>query len=325
MKKRNIFTTILCTLLVLSLLTGCSLTGGKEPDDVITTNPDSDQTQNTTESKKADPDTDDYDEPLELTYLRLQMKENNDLVGVAYLDFLPDTQNVSEYSLAVDCSASATFDKYPFLERCPISLIDGYEMFAIVPASRNATITIYRSSIDEEGMTKDERDKPLFKSEDGSPIVVICNENENYSNILVCVEDGDEVVEFHPTMSLKNGRDIVLTEGCYDFTYHDMRAYSDEAFYYLTTYVDEIREGIANGMTLCYDSEVFMYNHFTLKYRLGTYDDDANFICKREYLIDEYYTLVFNMPDDENGATGWEVVCGGLDLETLGGTIDAVG
>lgn len=310
MKRRGIFNTVLCVLLVLSLFTGCSLVGDNEPSDVTTTTAAPSQVQDTTEDTTNDDFEINDDESLELSYLRLQLKANKALVGVAYLDFLADTTNVSKYSLAVDRISSAMFDKYPFLERCPISFNEGNVAFALVPASKNVAVTIYRTTIDEEGMYKDEN-KPFFESKDGSPIVFLCDDNENYSNILVSVKDGDNVTEFRPMISLENGRDIVLSDGCYDFTYYDMRGYSSEAHYYLSTYVDEIREGIESGMSLSYDSEEFMYNHYALKYQLGTYSYDG-FDCKGEYLIDEYYTAY-----REPGELKWQIICGGLDLERV--------
>lgn len=313
MKKISIFNAVLSVLLVLFLLTGCSSIGGKEPIDET-------KLQSNDESTGADIKVDDnteennYSESTELTYLRLQIKENNALVGVAYLDFLTNTDNVSEYSLAVDRSTSAMFDKYPFLERCPISVNEGNVMLAVVPSSKSATVTVYRSEIDSEGMFNDDRSKPLFQSKDGAPIVLLCNDNENYSNVLISVEDGDKVVEFRPMLSMKNGRDLVLSDGCYDFTYWDIRGYSDAAYYYLSTYIDEIREDLANGMSLSYDSQEFMYNHYGLKYRLGKYNEDGNYECEKEYIIDEYYTLVHDMSD---GGNSWQVVGGGLSSERL--------
>lgn len=312
MKKRSIFYTVVCGLFVLIFLTGCSLTGDKVSDDVTTTKPSTAESKNTTELVTNDKIETNDDEPSELRNLRLQIKANKALVGVAYLDFLPDTGNVSKYSLAVDRISSAMFDKYPFLERCPISFNEGNVAFAVVPASQNMTVTIYRTSIDDEGMYKDEMSKPLFKSEDGTPIVFLCNDNENYSNVLISVDDGNKVIELRPMVSLENGRDIVLSEGCYDFTYYDMRGYLSEADYYLSTYVDEIREGIESGLSLSYDSEEFMYNHYALKFKLGTYNYYGNFDCKAEYLIDEYYTAY-----REPGELSWKIVCGGLDLERI--------
>lgn len=306
MKKRKIFSTVFSVLLLVLVLTGCSASKQENLESTVKDN------SKAVSSKSDSQTTVSNDEPDELKYLRLQIEANKALVGVAYLDFLPDTVNVSENSLAVDRIASAMFDKYPFLERCPISFNEGNVAFAVIPASQNVTVTIYRSSIDEEGMHKDEKDKPLLKSEDGSPIVFLCNDNENYSNVLISVKDGDKVVEFRPMMSLENGRDIVLSEGCYDFTDYDIRGYLSESYYYLRTYVDEIREGIESGLSLSYDSEEFMYNHYALKYKLGKYNDGGNFDCKGEYLIDEYYTAY-----REPGELKWEIICGGLDLERI--------
>lgn len=306
MKKRKIFSAVFSALLLVLALAGCSADKRENPES--TTADDSKAV-----SSKADSQTTaSSDEAAELKNLRLQIKGNKALVGVAYLDFLSDTVNVSKNSLAVDRISSAMFDEYPFLERCPISFNEGNVAFAVVPASENVSVTIYRSSIDEEGMYKDETDKPLLKSEDGSPIVFLCNDNENYSNVLISVSDGDKVIKLRPMISLENGRDIVLPEGCYDFTDYDMRGYMSEADYYLRTYVDEIREGIDSGLSLNYDSEEFMYNHYALKYKLGKYNDDGSFDCKREYLIDEYYTSC-----REPGELKWEIICGGLDLERI--------
>lgn len=338
MKKRSIFNTVICVLSVIFLLAGCSQTGDKEQTDGEATSTEAAEEQSKTENTGTDIEAnatvedntdgktnddneeDNYNEPSELTYLRSQIKENNALVGVAYLDFLPDTSNVSEYSLAVDRISSAMYEKYPFLERCPISFNEGNVAFAVVPASRNATVTIYRSSIDENGMYKDDTDKPIFQSEDGSPIVFLCDDNENYSNILISVKDGDKVVECRPMISLQNGRDIVLSDGCYDFTYYDIRGYKDAAYYYLSTYVDEIRDAIADGLSLSFESEEFMYNHYALKYSLGGYND-GYFVCEKEYIIDSYYTLVH---DSADSGDVWQVVGAGLSDEKLASVLTEI-
>lgn len=312
MKKKKLFSVMISVILIVSLLTGCSANkNGKINGD--------NGASNALSSEKNSEITSMISEPAELTYLRSQIRENNASVGVAYIDFFINTENISTNTVAGDCSPSILFDKYPFLSKCKISLINGNVMFAIVPADKSSAVTVYKSGIDSNGNTKDERDNILFEGEAGAPVVLVCNDNESYSNVLISVKDGDKTVEFRPMQSLENGHDLVLTDGCYDFSVFDMRGYIDEANNYLCTNVKEISDGIKNGMHLNYVMDVFMYNHFALKFQLGTYNDEGIFDAKREFLIDEYYTMVFDQPDDEESGliTGWEVVCGGLDLEQL--------
>lgn len=331
MKKRKLLNAVFSVVLLISILAGC--TTGKPTDNsessdanavdnsgVITLES---ADENSSESTTAVPQL--KNEAPELTQLRSQIKKNNATVGVANLGFLASTNNISANTVVGDCIMNVLLDKYPFLSKCKISLNKGNIMFAIVPASRSATVTVYKSGIDNNGNTKDDRNKVLFKSESGDPIVLLCNDNESFSNVLISVRDGNKTVEFHPIISLENGHDLVLADGCYDFSVYDIRSYIDEAGDYLKANVKEIRDGIKNGMKLSYSTEVFMYNHYTLKFQLGSYSTDGYFIPKREFLIDEYYTLVFNTPNG-NGSTGWEVVCGGLDPDGIkaGGSADSI-
>lgn len=252
-------------------------------------------------------------EPAELTYLRAMLKENKATVGVAYIDFLPNAEEISKYAVAYDCSTNGIFNEYPFLARSEIALNRGHDMYALVPASKTAVITIYESGVDNEGNIKDNRSNVLYKGKAGEPVVIICNIHEAFSNVLISVKDGKKKVEFRPGISLENGRDIILTDGCYDFSYRDIRAYSTEASQYLSDNIDEIKDGVNNGLTLRYMNEVFMYNHFTIKFELGSYNDDYEFEVVREYLVDDYYTLAFYQPEDGEETVGWRVVGKGFD------------
>lgn len=254
-------------------------------------------------------------EAAELTYLRAKIKENKATVGVAYIEYIPDTGRIGKNTLAGDCSVSTIFKEYPFLSKCNVSLNRGNLMFAIVPASQNAVITVYKSGIDENGNTKDDKGKAILKKTAGEPIVILCNDHEAYSNVLICVKDGDKTIEIRPVISLENGRDIVLPKGCYDFTVRDIKDYKDEAYDYLCKNISEIKSGIKKGKTLRYSQEVYMYDHYTLKFELGKYDEDDNFVVSREYLIDDYYTLAFYEPKEKEKTIGWRVVGQGLSLD----------
>lgn len=322
MKKRKLINAAFSVVLLVSVLVGC--TTGKPTDNSESSDANAVGNSDVIISELTTAVSQVENETTELTQLRSQIKKNNAIVGVANLGFLTDTKNISTNTAVGDCITNVILDKYPFLSKCKISLKNGNIMFAFVPASRSATVTVYKSEIDSNGNTKDDRNKVLFKSESGDPIVLLCNDHEAFSNVLISVRDGNRTVEFHPLISLENGHDLILADGCYDFSVYDIRSYIDEASDYLKANVKEIRDGIKQGMELSYSTEVFMYNHYTLKFQLGTYSESGSFSPKREFLIDEYYTLVFNTPDGE-GATGWEVVCGGLDPDGIKASDSAAG
>lgn len=305
MRIKNIFTTA-CIILCFALLTGCTVQKqdeNREPSKEFSS-------ELKKENKKSDTD---ESEPSELTYLRVKIKENDSAVGVAYVGFVPNTEIIHDYNYASDFSTSNIFNVYPFFYEYPVSLNVGVEMFAVVPASIQSNIKVYKVGFGDDGELHVDRDTVLYEDKTGKPFILLCNDNEAYSNVLITVQDGDETVEFSPSLSLENGRDLVIGENCYDFTVNDIRAYSSEAHEYLTENIDEIKDGIKNGMTMRCEDEVFWYNHYALKYVLGKYDEDYNFIIAREYLIDEYYTLAYYELEDDEQTTGWRVVGKGLE------------
>lgn len=304
MRNRTILTAA-CIILCFALLTGC--TAQKQDENTEPSNEFSSEIKE--ENKKNDTD---ESEPSELTYLRAKIKENDSAVGVAYVGFVPNNEIIHDYNYASDFSTSNIFNVYPFFYEYPVSLNVGVEMFAVVPASIQSNIKVYKVDVDDDGELHVDRDTVLYEDKTGKPFILLCNDHEAYSNVLITVQDGDETIEFSPSISLENGRDIVLGEGCYDFTVNDIRAYSDEAREYLTENIDEIKDGIKNGMRIRCDGEVFMYNHHTLKFVLGRYDEAGTFDIAREYLIDEYYTMAFYEPEEDEKTDGWRIVGKGL-------------
>lgn len=313
MKFKSIIMLTVSLVLCLSLFAGCgNQSSDSKPTDNI--NVDSEKkteiaSGNPTESKT----TQVVVEPAELVYLRAKIKENASAVGVAYIDFVPNIEAVKEHNYASDFSTNGIFKEYPFFYEYPVSVKTGSQMFAVVPANAKSEIKVYKVNIDDEGELHVDRDTVLYEDKAGKPFILLCNDHEAYSNVLIAVQDGDKTVEFSPSVSLENGRDLVLNDGCYDFTVNDVRAYSDEAHEYLVENIDEIKEGVENGMTLRSCEDVFMCNHYTLKFELGKYDEDYNFIVARAFLVDEYYTLAFYEPENGEQTIGWRVVGNGFD------------
>lgn len=306
MRIKNILMAAACIILCFALLTGC--TAQKQDENTEPSNEFSSEIKE--ENKKNDTD---ESEPSELTYLRAKIKENDSTVGVAYVGFVPNTEIIHDYNYASDYSTSNIFNVYPFFYEYPVSLNVGVEMFAVVPASTQSYVKVYKVNLDDNGDFIVDRDTVLYEDETGKPFVLLCNDHEAYSNVLITVCDGDETVEFSPRISIENDDGLVLGEGCYDFTVKDIRDYHSEAREYLTENIDEIKDGIENGMSLRWDDEVYMCNHYTLKFVLGKYDEDGTFDIAREYLIDEYYTLAFYEPEEDEKTIGWRVVGKGFE------------
>lgn len=308
MKLKNILTAAACIILCFALLTGCT----SQKDDEITEPSEgiTSEVKDKVEKKKNDSA---ETESAELTYLRAKIKENDSSVGVAYIDFVADIEAVKDHNYASDFSTNGIFKEYPFFYEYPVSVKTGSEMFAVVPANTESEIKVYKVDFGDDGELHVDRKTVLYEDKTGKPFILLCNDNEAYSNVLIAVQDGDKTVEFSPSLSLENGRDLILKDGCYDFTVNDIRAYSDEVHDYLIENIDEIKDGVKNGMTLRLCDDVFMYNHFTLKFELGKYDEDYNFIVAGAYLVDEYYTLAFYEPENGEQTIGWRVVGNGFE------------
>lgn len=301
MRIKNVLAAV-CVILSFVLLVGCA---AQKPDD-DTERPKESSLDSREDIKENDAAGE--SEPAELTYLRAKIKENDSVVGVAYIDFVPDAENVRDYNYASDFSTNNIFNVYPFFYEYPVSVNMGAEMFAVVPSNPQSCVRVYKVNVNEDGELSVDRDTVLYENESGKPFILICNDNEAYSNVIITVSDGEKSVEFSPSLSRENGRDLVLAESCYDFTVNDIRAYSDEAHSFIIENIDEIRDGIEAGMTLRHCEDVFMYNHFVLKFQLGMYDEDNKFNVVREYLVDKYYTLAFYELEDDEQTIGWRVV-----------------
>lgn len=253
----------------------------------------------------------------ELTYLRAKIQENDSTVGVAYVGFVPNTEDVFEYNCASDFSTNNIFKEYPFFYGYPISVNVGHDMFSVVPLNESCHVKIYKVNFGKDGELYTDKDTVLYEDETGKPFFILCNEHEAYSNVLITVTNGDETVEFSPRISIEDDSGLLLADGCYDFTVKDIRDYVGEVRAYLSENIEEITDEIENGMLLLYNGEENLYGHYVLKYKLGYYDENADFQIVREYFIDEYYTMAYYEPDAGEKTKGWRMVGKGFDCNSM--------
>ena len=137
-------------------------------------------------------------EELMLERLRDEIRASGNTVGVAFLGYVDSDS--SEVDLRDYMYQSELGSTYYFLPMSWLLMYEGQELYAIVPASETATVTIYAFDVFEDSEYAVDTSMPLSVSEPGEPIVVMCNLSEIYSNVLISVTDGDETLEFHPML-----------------------------------------------------------------------------------------------------------------------------
>ena len=200
-------------------------------------------------------------------------------VGVAFIGYV--NSESTEADLRAYLAGSETGKKYPFLTSAPLVITEGQELYAIVPPNKKATITVYPSSMTEDGEYSDDKSVPLYTGKTGETILLRCNLSEIYSNVLITVTDGGTAMDFRPALSMEDGRLPEIT-GVYDFsvysTYTDApEEYSVEIAMAILCDTDEIKAAMKRGMKVLYTGETQVIEGRTcLLFALGT-DHDEQF------------------------------------------------
>lgn len=253
-KKVNLFIIVICCIL---LITGCGKINIK-PDD--------------TASDKSN-----------LVSLRDNIKENDSMLAVGFLGYI-DSQN-DESTIREYIANNLLTETYSFLRDLSPVALEGSELYAFVVADDNISITIYASQCSEEGYYVDNKDEPLYIGKAGENIILRCNINEIFSNVLISVTDGTNVLEFHPLISQENGH-IVQENGCYDFSiYQSIENGSIETAELILSEKEEIQEAIKNGMKLLYTEETINIDgNKCLLFTLGT-DNEGHFVREKYYAV----------------------------------------
>lgn len=169
--------------------------------------------------------------------LRQAMIDTTDMAAVAYLGWFEDYYDYYDFSQIEEYIADTLItEDYPFIahidEEHFVPHIGG-QLFCIVPADENATITIYDHIFDEvtyESVIGD----ILYYSEDGKPIIVMGNESEIIPNIFVEIIDSEgNMLEYIPCLSGMDGSLEVPYEvpTVWDFTPYEKLGYVTEGNY----------------------------------------------------------------------------------------------
>ena len=164
--------------------------------------------------------TQEYEEPEDVTYMRLLAGEDEYRACVLYLG---GSYEVTTDVQAVLDSQTDLRDLWGFVYDIPqdhwvVSPEGGCDLYCIFPQDPDATLFVYETSLTDDAENPLQRGKQLYYSEDGQPILLLCNISDIVPNTEVELypSTGEELV-FSPFLSGENGH-VVEAEGVCDFT-----------------------------------------------------------------------------------------------------------
>ena len=161
-----------------------------------------------------------YEEPEDVAYMRLLAGEDEYRACVLYLggsyEVTTDVQKVLD-------SQTDLRDLWSFVYDIPqdhwvVAPDGGCDLYCIFPQDPDATLFVYETSLTDDAENPLQRGKQLYYSEDGQPILLLCNISDIAPNTEVELypSTGEELV-FSPFLSGENGH-VVEAEGVCDFT-----------------------------------------------------------------------------------------------------------
>ena len=161
-----------------------------------------------------------YEEPEDVTYMRFLAGEAESSACVLYLggsyEVTTDVQKVLDSQTGLRELWSFVYDIPE--DRYVVSPDGGCDLYCIFPQDPQATLFVYEVSLTDDAENPLKRGKQLYYSEDGQPILLLCNISDIAPNTEVELypSTGEELV-FSPFLSGENGH-LVEAEGVCDFT-----------------------------------------------------------------------------------------------------------
>ena len=161
-----------------------------------------------------------YEEPEDVMYMRLLAGEDEYRACVLYLggsyEITTDVQKVLD-------SQQGLRELWGFVYDIPqdhwvVAPDGGCDLYCIFPQDPDATLFVYEATLTDDAENPLQRGKQLYYSEDGQPILLLCNISDIAPNTEVELypSTGEELV-FSPSLSGENGH-VVQADGVCDFT-----------------------------------------------------------------------------------------------------------
>ena len=236
-------------------------------------------------------------EDLSLELLQDEILQSGNKVGLAFLGYV-DSQS-SEVDLRDYLMYSDAGRAYPFLPMSWLLMVEGQELYAVVPPDETTSITIYASGVNEWGEYVDDTSMPLGENWPGEPLLLQCNLSEIYANVLVVVNDGSETITFRPSLSMEDGH-LVEIPGVYDFSLYPYKP--DESDVQVATerllQWEEVDAAMQRGMKLMYTGDVQrVAGYDCLLFVLGT-DTGDQFVREQYYAVCDAYIFAYDAVED---------------------------
>lgn len=231
-----------------------------------------------------------------LGMLRQEIRQSGNTVGLAfinYMDYSSSEVDLRDYLMYSDIGQA-----YPFLTESSLLMVQGQEFYAIVPASETSTITVYASDAPQAEYV-DDFSQPLSESLPGEPLLLFCNFSEIYSNVLIRVSDGDEILDFRPSLSMEDGH-IAEVSGVYDFSIYQGEPSESEVQFAMERLMefDEIQAALQQGMSLTYTGETQYVDGFYCLIFALSIDNGDQFITKSYYFVSNNYIYSYDIMND---------------------------
>ena len=281
---------LFCTvILFVCSLCGCMVLPGEN-----TSYPEGSKIPEDSSDKKPD---DANTEDVALTALQKEIHQTGSVVGIAFIGYV-DSES-SEVDLRTYFTNSETGKEYPDLSCAMLYMVEGQELYAIVPVNEKGTITVYSSAMTEDGEYADDKSNPLYTGKPGETILLRCNLSEIYSNVLITATDGSGAIDFRPALSMENGH-LQEIKGVYDFSIYEESpdASSVQIATELLLEADEVKSAVEQGMKIMYTGDTQMIEGRTcLLFALGT-DREGQFVRECYYGVCDNLVYTYDVLND---------------------------
>ncbi len=138
---------------------------------------------------------------------RQEMFAEGYLCAAAYLGY------VSDEMTGEDCAElfynSRYSSEFPEITDIPTENcvgVSGYELYLVIPADENATVSVNEWLLTEENDFMGESGEVYYRSEVGAPVLIRCNVSDIMPSVVVNITDSSGAsVQWCPSISLKDG------------------------------------------------------------------------------------------------------------------------
>jgi len=219
---------VFCTILLAGslLLSGCASQPDEQGQSQLTEISSTAEVSGSTQATyvdKTEPCADESDDPS-LVIFRQTMVETPQLFAAAFFGYVP--QNADPFAVMREAAPQLCED-LPFLLTIDQNHILGVEghLFCIVPADENATVAVNRRPWNAEAQIYEEPEV-LYRSESGSPILVMCPNEDWIPDTEVVITDSNGTVTvwspyLDPSYHISTLRNDSGDSLIFDFTSYD--------------------------------------------------------------------------------------------------------